>query len=278
MDFEQKKIIAQNWFEKLRDNICNEFEKIESECGSNAKFQKKPWERSGGGGGVISLMTGEVFEKVGVNVSTVFGNFDPKFAKEIPGADQDPSFWASGISLVAHMKSPLVPSVHLNTRMIVTSKQWFGGGADLTPTFEFTEDTKDFHEAFKVACDKSDPTYYPKFKEECDQYFFIPHRNEARGIGGIFYDYLNSGSWENDFKFTQDVGLAFLDIFPKLVRRHYKKDWTQEQKEAQLIKRGRYAEFNLIYDRGTKFGLMTGGNTEGILMSLPPEAKWKTAI
>ncbi len=278
MDSEQQKLLAKNWFEELRNNICTEFEKIEAECGSTSKFQKKPWERSGGGGGVISLMNGEIFEKVGVNVSTVFGKFDPKFAKEIPGADQDPTFWASGISLVAHMKSPLVPAVHMNTRMIVTSKQWFGGGADLTPTFEFAEDTKDFHNAFKVACDKSDSNYYPKFKEECDKYFFLPHRNESRGIGGIFYDYLNSGSWENDFKFTKDVGLAFLDIFPKLVRRHYKKDWTEEQKEAQLIKRGRYAEFNLIYDRGTKFGLMTGGNTEGILMSLPPEVKWKTAI
>jgi coproporphyrinogen III oxidase len=277
MDFEQKKIVAKNWFEELRDKICAEFEKIEAECGSNAKFLKKPWDRNGGGGGVISLLNGEIFEKVGVNVSTVHGQFDPKFAKEIPGADQDPSFWASGISLVAHMKSPLVPAVHMNTRMIVTSKQWFGGGADLTPTFEFAEDTQDFHEAFKAACDKSDPTYHPKFKEECDKYFYLPHRNEARGIGGIFYDYLNSGNWDNDFKFTKDVGLAFLDIFPKLVRRHYKKEWNNEQKEAQLIKRGRYAEFNLIYDRGTKFGLMTGGNTEAILMSLPPEVKWTTA-
>ncbi len=275
---EQQKLLAKNWFEELRDKICTEFENIEAECGSNATFQRKPWNRDGGGGGAISLMTGEVFEKVGVNVSTVFGKFDPKFAKEIPGAEQDPTFWASGISLVAHMKSPLVPAVHMNTRMIVTSKQWFGGGADLTPTFEFAEDTNEFHKAFKVACDKSDLTYYPKFKEECDKYFFLPHRNETRGIGGIFYDYLNSGSWDNDFKFTQDVGIAFLDIFPKLVRRHYKKSWTEEQKEAQLIKRGRYAEFNLIYDRGTKFGLMTGGNTEGILMSLPPEVKWKTAI
>lgn len=274
----EQQLLAQNWFQELRDNICAEFEKIEAECNSSAKFQRKSWNRDGGGGGVISLMTGEVFEKVGVNVSTVFGKFDPKFAKEIPGADLDPYFWASGISVVAHMKSPLVPAVHMNTRMIVTSKQWFGGGADLTPTFEFAEDTKDFHESFKLACDKSDPNYYPKFKEECDKYFFLPHRNETRGIGGIFYDYLNSGSWENDFKFTQDVGIAFLDIFPKLLRRHYKKDWTPEQKEAQLIKRGRYAEFNLIYDRGTKFGLMTGGNTEGILMSLPPEVKWKTAI
>jgi coproporphyrinogen III oxidase len=277
MDFEQKKIVAKNWFEELRDKICADFEQIEAECGSNAKFLKKPWDRNGGGGGVISLMNGEIFEKVGVNVSTVHGQFDPKFAKEIPGADQDPSFWASGISLVAHMKSPLVPAVHMNTRMIITTKQWFGGGADLTPTFEFTEDTQDFHEAFKAACDKSDTTYYPKFKEECDKYFYLPHRNEARGIGGIFYDYLNSGNWDNDFKFTQDVGLAFLDIFPTLVRRHYKKEWNTEQKEAQLIKRGRYAEFNLIYDRGTKFGLMTGGNTEAILMSLPPEVKWKTA-
>lgn len=278
MDIEQKKQLAKNWFEELRDKICHKFEILENEANSPAIFQKKTWQREGGGGGVMSVMNGEVFEKVGVNISTVFGQFDPKFAKEIPGTDQDPSFWASGISLVAHMKSPLVPAVHMNTRMIVTSKQWFGGGADLTPTFEFTEDTKDFHNTLKIACDKSDSSYYPKFKDACDKYFFLPHRNEARGIGGIFYDYHNSGNWDNDLEFTKNVGLAFLDIFPKIVRRHFQKTWTDEQKEAQLLKRGRYAEFNLIYDRGTKFGLMTGGNTEAILMSLPPEVKWKTAV
>lgn len=271
----EKQKIAREWFENLRDKICAEFEKIELECASDAKFEQKKWDRSGGGSGVMSVMRGEIFEKVGVNISTVFGTFDPKFAKEIPGTEQNPNFWASGISLVAHMKSPLVPSVHMNTRMITTEKLWFGGGADLTPTIEYSEDTRDFHNAFKVACDKHNSEYYPKFKEECDKYFFLPHRNEARGIGGIFYDYMNSGNWENDFAFTQDVGLAFLDIFPKLVRRHFKESYTQEQKEAQFIKRARYAEFNLLYDRGTKFGLMTGGNTEAILMSLPPECKWK---
>jgi len=275
---ENKKKLAKAWFEKLRDDICAEFELIEREAGSYAKFIQKPWNRDGGGGGVISLMEGDIFEKVGVNVSTVYGKFDEKFASQIPGAEEDQSFWASGVSLVAHMKSPLVPAVHMNTRMIVTSKQWFGGGADLTPTFEFKEDSIDFHKALKHACNKIDKNYYPKFKEECDRYFYLPHRNETRGVGGIFYDYLNSGNWENDFQFTKDIGLAFLDIYPKIVRRHFQKEWTEEQKEAQLYKRGRYVEFNLLHDRGTKFGLMTGGNTEAILMSMPPEVKWKTAI
>ena len=271
----EKQTNAQNWFQHLRDLICSEFEKIESEFGFNSKFVQKKWDRSAGGGGVMSVMHGEVFEKVGVNISTVHGIFDPKFAKEIPGTENNPHFWASGISLVAHMKSPLVPSVHMNTRMITTEKLWFGGGADLTPTIEFKDDTNDFHKAFKVACDKYNPEYYPKFKAECDKYFFLPHRNEPRGIGGIFYDYHNSGNWQTDLEFTKDVGLAFLKIFPDLVRRHFKKAYTQEQKEAQFVKRARYAEFNLLYDRGTKFGLMTGGNTEAILMSLPPECKWK---
>jgi coproporphyrinogen III oxidase len=275
---EQKKEIAAKWFKELRDNICSEFEKIEDELvGSDntaGKFERKAWQRDGGGGGEMSTMRGRVFEKVGVNISTVFGQFSEEFAKQIPGAEENPEFFATGISLVAHMHSPLVPAVHFNTRFIVTSKSWFGGGGDLNPMYEVEADTKDFHEAFKLACDKHDPEYYPKFKKWCDEYFFIKHRNESRGVGGIFYDYLDSGSWEDDFEFTQDVGKAFLDIYPKIVRRNMLDSWTKEQREHQLVKRGRYTEFNLVYDRGTKFGLMTGGNTEAILMSLPPEAKW----
>jgi coproporphyrinogen III oxidase len=276
VDIAQQKQQAAQWFKALRDDICSEFEKIEEELGSKAKFARRVWQRNDkdGGGGETSVMHGEVFEKVGVNFSEVNGEFAEKFAKEIPGAENDPSFWASGISLVAHMKNPKVPAVHMNTRMIVTSKQWFGGGADLTPTIEYAQDNQDFHQAFKAACDKTDPSYYPKFKEECDRYFFLPHRNETRGVGGIFYDYLNSGDFTTDLAFTKDVGLAFRDIFPKLVRRRYKEDFSPEDKTKQLIKRGRYAEFNLLYDRGTKFGLMTGGDTEAILMSLPPHAIW----
>ena len=275
---EEKKSRAAAWFEGLRDSICSEFEKIEDELTDSDKpvgrFERKNWEREGGGGGQMSIMRGRVFEKVGVNISTVFGKFSDEFAKQIPGAEENPEFFATGISLVAHMHSPLVPAVHFNTRFIVTSKSWFGGGGDLNPMYEVEEDTKDFHAAFKKACDKHDPEYYPKFKKWCDEYFFIKHRNESRGVGGIFYDYLDSGNWENDFDFTQDVGKAFLDIYPKIVRRNMLEEWNQEQREHQLFKRGRYAEFNLVYDRGTKFGLMTGGNTEAILMSLPPVAKW----
>ncbi len=273
-----KKQTTEEWFVNLRDLICTEFEKLESELvGSNletGKFKRKTWERPGGGGGTMSIMHGRVFEKVGVNISTVYGKFEPEFAKEMPGALENPEFFATGISLVAHMCSPLVPAVHMNTRFITTSKEWFGGGADLTPTFPKEEDTHDFHASFKKACDKFNPEYYPKYKKWCDEYFFLPHRNEARGIGGIFYDNLNSGNFAEDFAFTKDVGLAFLDIFPKIVRRSLNKKWTKEERETQLIKRGRYVEFNLLYDRGTKFGLKTGGNTEAILMSLPPEVKW----
>ncbi len=226
----------------------------------------------------MSVMKGRVFEKVGVNISTVHGEFSESFRKEIPGAAEDPRFWASGISLVAHMASPLVPAVHMNTRMIVVgdnAKLWFGGGADLTPALPDAKDTADFHAALKAACDRFDAGYYATFKKGCDEYFFIKHRNETRGVGGIFYDQLNSGEWEKDFAFTQEVGEAFLQIYPVLVKRHMDKKWTPEQKRAQLIKRGRYAEFNLLYDRGTRFGLMTGGNPEAILMSLPPEAVWE---
>lgn len=279
-NFETKQHTAADWFVSLRDQICASYEAIETEYaekngGEPGRFTYTPWKRdSDQGGGIMGLMKGQVFEKVGVNVSTVFGAFTEGFSKEIPGTEENPSFWASGISLVSHMKNPLVPSVHMNTRMITTQKLWFGGGADLTPTFEFEEDTTDFHQAFKDACDQFDPDYYPRFKKWCDEYFFIKHRNEARGIGGIFYDYLNSGSWDTDFAFTQAVGRAFLTIYPALVRRRMFSEWTEEQKEKQKIKRGRYAEFNLMYDRGTRFGLQTNGNVDAILMSLPPEASW----
>jgi coproporphyrinogen III oxidase len=280
MDITQKQEITSKWFRQLRDNICLEFEKIEEEFDSHnpGKFVRKNWDRkdvSGdGGSGEMSVMKGNVFEIVGVNYSKVYGEFSEEFKKQIPGAEADPRFWASGISLVAHMKSPLVPAVHMNTRFICTTKEWFGGGADLNPMYEVDEDTRDFHQAFKSACDKHDDNYYPKFKKWCDEYFFIKHRNVSRGVGGIFYDYLDT-DFDKHFAFTKDVGLAFLTIFPQLVRRNMHKDWSDEQRQHQLKKRGLYAEFNLVYDRGTKFGLMTGGNTEAILMSLPPVAIWE---
>ncbi len=293
INWESRKEQATGWFKELRDQICAEFETLEDELTGTefttqeaARFACKPWSRdesdekneSGSilnGGGEISLMRGRVFEKVGVNISTVYGTFSEQFQKEIPGAeDSDGAFWASGISLVAHMQSPLVPAIHMNTRMIVTSKGWFGGGGDLNPMVEVPKDTEDFHAAWKECCDRHDPDYYPKFKEWCDEYFFIKHRNQPRGVGGIFYDYLDSGSWDDDFAFTQDVGKTFTKIYPEIVRRHMNEDWTEEQREHQLVKRGHYAEYNLVYDRGTRFGLMTGGNTEAILMSLPPIAKW----
>ena len=277
MTAEQAK--AQAWFQSLRNDICSAFESLEAVAAPEAEkisFARKSWQREGGGGGEISLMKGRVFEKVGVNISTVHGVFSEEFRKQIPGAT-DGVFFATGISLVAHMCSPHVPAVHMNTRYICTSeKTWFGGGADLTPMFfeNHADDGALFHTAFKAACDRHDESYYPKFKKWCDDYFYLPHRQEPRGLGGIFYDYLNTGNFEKDFLFTQDVGQSFLDIYPKIVLKNMHKKWTAAEREHQLIRRGRYVEFNLLYDRGTTFGLKTGGNTEAILMSLPPEVKW----
>ncbi len=336
---EEKKTQAQTWFRTLRDQICAEFVSIEKEMGSDAAFERKVWERPEGGGGEMSIMKGRVFEKVGVNISTVHGEFSEQFRKEIPGAAENPNFWATGISLVAHMASPLVPAAHFNTRMITVgdgTRLWFGGGGDLNPMVEDHTDTADFLGAFQAACNQAEASWaspamsprsgveqspagdfaeqnyklFPAFKAWCDEYFYIPHRGEARGVGGIFYDYLGLNSlgstpmtfepnqfgkgglnkeatargmeiaasapldWNGAFAFTQEVGKAFATIYPALIRRHMRDAWTDDQREHQLLKRGRYAEYNLLYDRGTRFGLMTGGNTEAILMSLPPVAKW----
>ncbi|PZO68567.1 MAG: oxygen-dependent coproporphyrinogen oxidase [Pelagerythrobacter marensis] len=274
---------AQAWFETLRDRICAEFEAIEREAGSDAAFDYAPWQREetgnpDPGGGTRGLMKGQVFEKVGVNVSTVRGNFAPEFAGTINGASAEaPGFAATGISLVAHMANPHVPAVHMNTRFLTTGKAWFGGGADLNPPIPYAEDTEEFHAAFRAACAAHNPTYYERFAKWADEYFFIPHRGVHRGVGGIFYDHLecdDEAAFERHFHFTRDVGEAFLAVFPRLVRRRMALDWTAADKQAQLEWRGRYAEFNLVYDRGTLFGLKTGGNIDAILMSLPPEAVW----
>ncbi|MCX7338625.1 MAG: oxygen-dependent coproporphyrinogen oxidase [Alphaproteobacteria bacterium] len=282
-------MILSTWFTNLQKRICQALEEIENDYKHPnllpGRFQFKPWIRpeSGqpeteggedGGGGTMAILQGAVFEKAGVNVSTVFGEFSPEFRREIPGAAEDPRFWASGLSLVIHPLNPFVPAVHMNTRHIITSKCWFGGGADLTPTFEFKEDTDDFHKAMKAACDKHHPDDYDRFKKWCDDYFYLPHRKEPRGVGGIFYDYINSGSFDNDLTFTKNVGENFLRSYCQLVRRRMNKTWSPEDKYHQLIKRGKYTEFNLLYDRGTRFGLKTSGNTEAILMSLPPVASW----
>ena len=270
---------ARDWFESLRDRICAEFESIEREAGSDAAFTYTPWDRSDpdgepGGGGVRGQMNGKVFEKVGVNVSTVGGRFSPEFAATIPGAEEDPSFFATGISLVAHMANPHVPAVHMNTRFLTTTKHWFGGGADLNPAIPIAEDTDAFHARLRAACAAHNPTFYPRFSQWAEDYFWIPHRDVPRGVGGIFYDHLE-GHFDAYFAFTRDVGEAFLDIFPQIVRKRMDAPFTDEDMERLLEFRGRYVEFNLLYDRGTLFGLKTGGNIDAILMSLPPLARWK---
>ena len=282
-DWSEQTRLSREWFESLRTRICEAFEAIEREAGSDAAFEYTPWNRetadeTEGGGGVRGVMKGKVFEKVGVNVSTVSGEFAPGFAKTINGADEDnPGFTATGISLVAHMANPHVPAVHMNTRFLTTSKAWFGGGADLNPPLPYEDDTAEFHAAFRAACMGHNPTYYDKFSKWAEEYFFIPHRGVARGVGGIFYDHLECADvpqFERNFAFTRDVGEAFLDVFPRIVRRRMGQEWTEADKQQQLEWRGRYAEFNLVYDRGTLFGLRTGGNIDAILMSLPPEATW----
>ena len=289
-DADERMAKASAWFNELRDRICAVLEALEGEApktlywGMPARFERKAWERKDhtgapGGGGGMAMLRGRVFEKAGVHVSTVYGEFAPEFRAEIPGAEKDPRFSASGVSVIVHPRNPHVPAIHLNTRYVVTAKSWFGGGSDLTPILAKRREAGDrdataFHAAMKTACDRHTVASYEKYKAWCDEYFFLKHRNESRGIGGIFFDYLDSGDWEADFAFVREVGLAFLEIYPALVRRNFANPWSKEEREEQLVRRGRYVEFNLLYDRGTTFGLKTGGNVDSILSSLPPEVKW----
>ncbi|MGC6511209.1 MAG: oxygen-dependent coproporphyrinogen oxidase [Parvibaculales bacterium] len=280
---EENKRRAADWFKTLRDDLCAALEALEP---NGKKFTKKAWSRAEQhgsdedlGGGEMALLDGDVFEKAGVHISTVYGEFSEQFRSQVAGAEDDPRFWASGISVIVHPKNPNAPTAHMNTRMVVTTKNWFGGGGDLTPMLDRDRradhpDTQAFHDAYKKACDKYDPSYYPQFKTACDEYFYLPHRQETRGTGGIFYDHFNTGDWERDFAFTRDVGKAFLTAYPEIIAQRMNDDFSESDRDEQLVRRGRYVEFNLLYDRGTMFGLKTGGNVESILSSMPPLVKW----